>query len=262
MHQAGPQRAAVGRAAERTGPAAQRRAPVQHPLGGRQRASRAQRPDLVPHLVEEALPWVRIGGAERPGLVHDHAGRAEPAGLATQQPGGELEVVVPQEVVGLRQAALPADRGIDQDRDERGRPDRQAAGRRRAALLRPGGERLGPRRVHRVRPAVGPLHPAGQQRRPGSARLAGPLPRVQQGAQRIRLRHRVVVHQPDQVGGIGQGQRQAVGEPAGPAGVLRQRGQPYRRERGTHRAGAAVGGRVVHRDDRVRRPGLRQHRGQ
>ncbi len=55
--------------------------------------------------------------------MHDDAGRAEQPGVTAQQPGGELEVIVPQEVVGLGQTASPALAGVDEDRHERCRAD-------------------------------------------------------------------------------------------------------------------------------------------
>ena len=218
-----------------------------------------QRPDLVPHLVEEPLPGVGVGRAERGGLVHHDAGRAEQAGLAAEQPGGELEVVVPQEVVGLRQAPLPAQAGVHQDRHERRRADGQAARGRRRLPLPFARKRLYPGSVHRMRTAVRPHHPAGDQR----GRAAG-MERtgVEHGPQGARLRHRVVVHQPDQVGLPGQGQRQAIREAARAAGVALRRGQPHGREAGPDQVRGAVGGGVVDHDHRVRGAGLPQHRGQ
>ncbi len=78
------------------------------------------------------------------------------------------------------------------------------------------GEGLGPRGVHRVRPAIGPDHPAGDQRRRPAGLTAACL---EQRQQRAGLRHRVVVHDPDQVGSVGEGKGHAVGEPAGAAVV-------------------------------------------
>ena len=258
-YQARSECAAVGGLGEGAGPAAQRRTAVQQPLRGGQRRPGPQRPDLVPHLVEEALAGIGVGRAERAGLVHHDAGRAEQAGLAPEQPGGELEIVVPQEVVSLGQAPGAADAGVHQDRHERRRPDRQAPGRGRGEALRLAGERLGPGGVHRVRAAIGPHHPAGdQRRRPARAQRTG----VEHGLERARFRHRVVVHQPDQVGRVGQGQRQAVGEPAGAAGVALHRGQPHGGEAGADHLRRVVGRGVVDHDDRVRGPGLSQHRGQ
>ena len=103
---------------ECAGPAAQRGPAVGGPLQRGQRRPVLEHPDLVPYLVEEPVAGVDVGGAERFGLVHHDAGRAQQAGVAAQQPGGELEVVVPQEVVGLRQAALPAHAGVDEDRNK------------------------------------------------------------------------------------------------------------------------------------------------
>ena len=137
-YQARSERAPVGGLREGAGPAAQRGAAIQQPLRGGQRGPGPQRPDLVPHLVEEALPGIGVGRAERGGLVHHDAGRAEQAGLAPEQPGRELEVVVPQEVVSLGQAPGPAEAGVHQDRHERRRPDRQAPGRSRGEALRLG----------------------------------------------------------------------------------------------------------------------------
>ena len=131
-----------------------------------------------------------------------------------------------------------------------------AAAARRSALA---GQRLGPRGVHRVRAPVGPDHAAGdQRRRPGRVALPG----LEHRPQRVRLGHRVVVHEPDQVGAIGQGQRHAVGEPARAAGVAGQLGQPRRGEPGAYRRRGAVGRGVVDHDHRIRRAALRLHRGQ
>ena len=191
--------------------------------------------------------------------MHDHAGRAEQAGPAAQQPGGELEVVVPQEVVRPRQAAQAACPGVHEDRDERCRTDRQAArGRGRQAFCL-AGERLAARGVHRVIPSVGPDHPAGDQRR-GLGRVA--FAGGQQRPQRARTGHRVVVHEPDEVRVAGQGQRRAAGEAARAAGVARQPGQPDGRIMPAHRRGGPVGRGVVDHDHRVRRPALRVHRGE
>ena len=78
-----------------------------------------------------------------------------------------------------------------------------------------------------MRAAVGPHHPAGDQRgRPARVECPG----VEHGLQRAWLGNRVVVHQPDQVGRLGQGQRQAIGEPARAAGVALRCGQPHGRE--------------------------------
>jgi hypothetical protein len=191
--------------------------------------------------------------------VHDDAGRAEQAGTATQQPGGELEVVVPQEVVRPRQAAAAAHPGVHEDRDKRCRTDRQAARRPGRPAFCLAGERLAARGVHRVRASVGPDHAAGHQRG-RVARVA--LARGQQRPQRARLGHRVVVHEPDEVRAIGQGQRRAVGEPARAAGVARQLGQPDGRIVPAHRRGGPVGRGVVDHDHGVRRPALRLQRGE
>jgi len=238
-------------------PAAQRRAGVRHPLGGCERRGIPEHPDLVPDLVEEALPGVGIGRAERRRLVDDDAGRAEQAGVAAQQPGGELEVVVPQEVVRPRQAPPAAYPGVHEDRDKRCRTDRQAArGRGRQAFCL-AGERLAARGVHRVRPPVGPEDAARDQRGgPGRVAFAG----GQQRPQRTRLGHRVVIHEPDEVDVTGQGQRRAIGEPARAAGVARQPGQPYGRILPAHRRSGPVGRGVVDHDHDVRRRGLRMHR--
>ena len=179
--------------------------------------------------------------------------------MAAQKPGGELEVVVPQEVVRPRQAAPAAHPGVNEDRDERGRTDRHAARRcgRQAFCL--AGKRLAAWGVHRVRSPVGPDHAAGDQRG-GVARVA--FAGRQQRQQRARLGHRVVVHEPDEVRAAGQGQRRAVGEPARAAGVARQLGQPDRRVVAAHRRGGPVGRGVVDHDHGVRRPALATHRGE
>ena len=191
--------------------------------------------------------------------MHDDAGRAEQAGLAAQQPGGEFEVVVPQEVVRPRQAAPAAHPGVHEDRDERCRTDRQAARRRGRHAFCLAGERLAARGVHRVRPPVGPDHAAGDQRGGlGGVAFAG----GQQRPQRAQLGHRVVVHEPDEVRVAGQRQRRAVGEPARAAGVARQLGQPDGRIVPARRRGGPVGRGVVDHDHGVRRPALRVHRGE
>ena len=193
---------------------------------GRERRRDPEHPDLVPDLVEEALPGVGVRRAERGRLVHDDAGRAEQAGAAAQQPGGELEVVVPQEVVRLRQAALPAHAGVHEDRHKRGRTDRQASGAARPRRSALAGQWLGAGGVHGVRAPVGPHHPAGDQR----GRRAGiTVTGVQHRPQRARLGHRVVVHEPDQVRVARQRERHAAGEPARAAGVARELGQLARK---------------------------------
>ncbi len=89
-------------------------------------ARRASRPCCAPRR-RTARPgrrrWSRTSG-----LVHDDAGRAVQPDAAAQQPGGELEVVVPQEVVGDRQPALAAPVGVDEDGHE-ARPSGSACSR-------------------------------------------------------------------------------------------------------------------------------------
>jgi hypothetical protein len=179
--------------------------------------------------------------------------------VAAQQPGGELEVVVPQEVVRPRQAAPAAHPGVHQDRDKRCRTDRLAAHGRGRQSFCLAGERLAARGVHRVRPPVGPEHAAGDQRG-GPARVS--LARGQQRPQSAWPGHRVVVHEPDQVRATGQGQRRAAGEPARAPGVARQLGQPHGRMVPAHRGRGPVGRGVVHHDHGVRGPALRTHRGE
>ena len=120
--QAAAQRLAQGRgvlgAAEGARPAAQGGRAVHGLLGGAEAARAGEHPELVADLVEEPLPRVGVGGAEDPGLVDDHAVGAVEAGAAADQPGGVLEVVVPEEVVGQRQAALADGLRVAHDRDE------------------------------------------------------------------------------------------------------------------------------------------------
>ena len=70
-------------------------------------------------------------------------------------------------------------------------------------------------------PAVGPHHPARDQ-----ASTAGkPFEGVEKSGERTGGRHRVVVHQPDQVGAGGERPVDADGEPTGPTGVAVKRDQ-------------------------------------
>ncbi len=112
-----------------------------------------------------------------------------------QEAARELEVVVPDEVVGDGQPVVPDGPGVDQHRDEGRRPHRERAGLRRAR--QGAGRGSGPRAgsVHRALAAVVPDDAAAQERdgpRVGSPRLEERLERTGQG-------DRVVVHEPDQV---------------------------------------------------------------
>ena len=181
-----------------------------------------EQPDLVAHLVEEPLPRVGVGGAERPGLVHHDAGRARETDAAADQPGGVLEVVVPQEVVGDRQPPLadhaPTSHAIETNDAERiGTAARRAAAAR--ALVR---------RAHRAWGAGCSSGGRGRRSRPPGWR-APPAARpgyvdqaVDQPLGRRRRRDGVVVEQPDQVGRVGQRPLDAGREAAGAAGVRGQ----------------------------------------
>ena len=73
--------------------------------------------------------------------MQHHAGGHVEADPVADQPGGVLEVVVPEEVVGDRQPALADHAGVAHDRDERRRPDRDRA---RAAAAAATSARLAP----------------------------------------------------------------------------------------------------------------------
>jgi hypothetical protein len=190
---------------------------------------------------------------------HDAVRAVEPDPV-TDQPGGVLEVVVPQEVVRDREAAVPHRPGVAHHRDERRRADRRTPDQRGRPELRLRGTRSRPRRVHRVVPAVGPHDAVGQHRRrpAGAVVVAGPCRDQPLGGR--RLGNGVVVEQPEQLRVVAEGASDARGETTGTADVPAQPDQvEVTVALGEQRAGP-VGAGVVDDDDLGRCEGLRGQR--